>query len=840
MWDNGESNKESRAAPTAYAIAHGAPTSDRYRTADDKPAGPWWLRSKITDDDFSIVATVSEKGGCRGEGVNMLFSVRPVLWLDLEAFEEVLSNSADKDPAETERKARTAAYSKIGNIVTYGMYEQDNNMENGLEPIEWIVLDYDGNENKALLLSKYGLDTIGDLEDGITAWADCSQRKWLNEYFVYSAFSQEERKAIPVTEVDDIEGLDHLAHEKGELQFAQDRVFLLSKREAAFYLGVTDISAYESQNVRARVAPTPYAIAQGAFVSDEFNTAEGLPAGSWLIRINRYDTKGCNVNESGTTKEDELEPKRGGGLPRVARPAFWLDLNVLEGLLSSAEAGNDDENPKEEEHEAKVAEYSRAGNIVTYGRYEQDNNLENGPEPIEWVVLTVDDVQHRSMLISKYGLDIINYGEAHNSKDINWEDSAARKWLNKFFLYSAFSEEERKAIPETEVDNSDSLKNMADKKAEVNNTRDRIYLLSRSEAALYLGAGISWRNEPEEYALCLRARVAPTPYAVTMGAYVNDQFQTAEGLKAGQWLLRTYAGDRQGEPVSQAGTFAGAIPGNTGSGSALVARPVFWLDLDAVGETLQLSAEEKTYDENPEEADRKAKKELYSKAGNTVTFGRYEQDNDPANGPEPIEWIVLTYDEENHRAMLLSKYGLDTLKFDENYRYGQKTIWETCSAREWLNNDFFNNAFSNEEQKAIPMTEVDNSDNLNPSRGQKEKSTNTQDQIFLLSKSEAEVYLGAGRSWRNEPEEYAVCLKARVAPTDYAVAHGALISDQFQTMEGKPAVKWLLRTSDNVYRNVMAVNESGTFGDSDPKEKDSSSLPVARPALWLDLDADIF
>ena len=38
----------------------------------------------------------------------------------------------------------------------------------------------------------------------------------------------------------------------------------------------------------------------------------------------------------------------------------------------------------------------------------------------------------------------------------------------------------------------------------------------------------------------------------------------------------------------------------------------------------------------------------------------------------------------------------------------------------------------------------------------------------------------------------------------------------------------------------MSVNESGTYGNSDPKEKDSSSLPVARPALWLDLDADIF
>ena len=25
----------------------------------------------------------------------------------------------------------------------------------------------------------------------------------------------------------------------------------------------------------------------------------------------------------------------------------------------------------------------------------------------------------------------------------------------------------------------------------------------------------------------------------------------------------------------------------------------------------------------------------------TVRFGRYDQDNDPENGPEPIEWIVL-------------------------------------------------------------------------------------------------------------------------------------------------------------------------------------------------------
>ena len=38
-----------------------------------------------------------------------------------------------------------------------------------------------------------------------------------------------------------------------------------------------------------------------------------------------------------------------------------------------------------------IAETIAAGDTVVFGRYEQDNNMENGPEPIEWIVLNVDD-----------------------------------------------------------------------------------------------------------------------------------------------------------------------------------------------------------------------------------------------------------------------------------------------------------------------------------------------------------------------------------------------------------------------------------------------------------------
>ena len=44
----------------------------------------------------------------------------------------------------------------IGDYVTFGMYEQDNDKSNGAEAIEWQVLDK--KDGKVLLLSKYALD----------------------------------------------------------------------------------------------------------------------------------------------------------------------------------------------------------------------------------------------------------------------------------------------------------------------------------------------------------------------------------------------------------------------------------------------------------------------------------------------------------------------------------------------------------------------------------------------------------------------------------------------------------------------------------------------------------
>ena len=68
----------------------------------------------------------------------------------------------------------------------------------------------------------------------------------------------------------------------------------------------------------------------------------------------------------------------------------------------------------------------------------------------------------------------------------------------------------------------------------------------------------------------------------------------------------------------------------------------------------------------------------------------------------------------------------------------ENVTWDRCSLREWLNKDFFDKAFSDEEKSLIKITDVKNEDNpvKNTSGGE-----DTKDRLFLLSISEAEKYL---------------------------------------------------------------------------------------------------
>lgn len=219
--------------------------------------------------------------------------------------------------------------------------------------------------------------------------------------------------------------------------------------------------------------------------------------------------------------------------------------------------------------EALRAPYKEIGNYIKYGHFEQDNNTENGTEAIEWKVL---DVQGENvLLLSRYGLDVKTYNE--EKTDITWEDCTLRKWLNGTFFQEAFTEEEQKGIPETEIDNSQEqgYKEWNDIPGG-NNTRDRVFLLSCREANQYLD--ITWENEKN-----IVSRAAPTVYALAKGAWVYSDYRSANGKKAGLWWLRS-----PGSASSRAAyvSIDGSLGASAVTCSTATVRPALWLNLDAV------------------------------------------------------------------------------------------------------------------------------------------------------------------------------------------------------------------------------------------------------------------
>ncbi len=214
--------------------------------------------------------------------------------------------------------------------------------------------------------------------------------------------------------------------------------------------------------------------------------------------------------------------------------------------------------------------------------------------------------------------------------------------------------------------------------------------------------------------------------------------------------------------------------------------------------------------------------------GKCITFGRYEQDADESNGPEPIDWIVL--DVQDGKALLLSKYGLDAKPYNT-----KKTVvtWETCTLRAWLNGDFLNTAFTEKEQTAVLLTHVDNSKGQGNSEWDTDGGNNTQDKIFLLSWAEAEKYLETvaldGRKY------YLLYPKAQTAPTAYAIRNGARHNEAstYKTAEGDETGLWWLRSPSVIRCSADCVNVTGALYG----EYVNCSEGCVRPALWLDLSA---
>lgn len=224
----------------------------------------------------------------------------------------------------------------------------------------------------------------------------------------------------------------------------------------------------------------------------------------------------------------------------------------------------------------------------------------------------------------------------------------------------------------------------------------------------------------------------------------------------------------------------------------------------------------------------------YKKVGSYITFGTYPKTASDT-GSTPIEWLVLDYDETNKRALIISRYGLDAQPYNKN---AVNTTWGTCTLRTWLNDDFYNKAFTAQEQKRIVLTDVDNSKNQGYSGDSIRSESNTQDRIFLLSYAEANKYF--------DVQHYKVSgsgdnIKSRVEPTAYAFAQGATTyqgttREKGKTENGSAAGWWWLRSPGGYQHFAAAVQDDGAYGGYIAESKNV----CVRPALWIELEPGIF
>ncbi len=192
---------------------------------------------------------------------------------------------------------------------------------------------------------------------------------------------------------------------------------------------------------------------------------------------------------------------------------------------------------------------------------------------------------------------------------------------------------------------------------------------------------------------------------------------------------------------------------------------------------------------------------------NIITLGTYPQNSELH---EPIEWIVLK--QETGRVLCISKFLLDCRPYHVT---AESITWEKCSLRRWLNDHFFNTAFTKEEQNRIQVTDIET------------PLHDTKDHIFLLSCEEAEIYF--------DFDERA----ARTTP--YARKQGAWFLDDSSDKYFNNG-SWWLRYPDildeyikegksGLYTILSCVNFDG-YIEGGAVEASGTNCCI-RPAFWL-------
>ncbi|MBQ7338052.1 MAG: InlB B-repeat-containing protein [Clostridia bacterium] len=182
--------------------------------------------------------------------------------------------------------------------------------------------------------------------------------------------------------------------------------------------------------------------------------------------------------------------------------------------------------------------------------------------------------------------------------------------------------------------------------------------------------------------------------------------------------------------------------------------------------------------------------------GTTISFGHYEQDNNSANGTEPIEWLVLDKNADGSAYFLVSRYVLELLSQNDFNQYAE---WKNSALRTWLNGTFYEFAFDDSERGNIRLTTLND--------------VKTDDYIFALC---------ADDLYRLQAKENCPGLM-----TDYVRAR-VKENTRIGNAYGVESVNYWLRMAGNVNNKYAATTGLGLNMER------ADAYNGVRPAMWVD------
>ena len=220
----------------------------------------------------------------------------------------------------------------VGEKITFGNYEQDNNTSNGKEPISWIVLAKDS--NKMLLISEKVLDKKPYNTTNISiTWEKSTIRSWLNGYgasyntvgtdftssnFFNTAFTTAERAKIVSSSVP---AHANPSYSTSPGNATTDKIFLLS---------ITEANNYFATDAKRQADATRYAVKQGVYVKGSESGKMSYDGTCTDIHCYAYwwlRSPGYNTNYAANVYFDGSVINNGNSVSNDVsgvRPALWV------------------------------------------------------------------------------------------------------------------------------------------------------------------------------------------------------------------------------------------------------------------------------------------------------------------------------------------------------------------------------------------------------------------------------------------------------------------------------------------------------------------------------------